>query len=136
MKFYFLSVSAFLILAMYSFSGFCAVLDLSASQDTYASNTSSDSDVNYGNSSGLGLARNPLNDNWAQRIFLQFDLSGLPSDAKVQMAELSLYMGYHDQAVATQTHVRRVTSPWLQGKGGTKAQSVPGERASWQDENG
>ena len=113
-------------LALCQTSAFGETLELTASQDTYASNTADDSNVNYGTAAGLGLAQNSRQGDWSQRVYLQFDLSSIPASAVIEMAELSLYLGYHDPAGPTRTYIRRVTQPWREGDGGKHQNSRPG----------
>ncbi|MFC3791835.1 cadherin-like beta sandwich domain-containing protein [Paenibacillus sp. GCM10012307] len=60
---------------------------------------------------------------------LKFDLSSIPSDAKVISAKLGLYLvetGSANGSLANDIAVHKVTSPWIQGKGiGENGSAIP-----------
>ncbi len=92
-----------------------------ATNGTDASIFSLNPSWNFGNSTSLAAGPNSLTGDTA-RSLLSFGLSGLPTNAVVVNATLSLY---GTQGVGGSVQVRRLTSPWTEGGGGHSWSAVP-----------
>ncbi len=97
------------------------VLQPDGANGTDASIFSLNPSWNFGDNASLWAGPNGSTGDIA-RSLLQFDLSGVPTNAVVLNATLSLY-GTEGSGGTVQ--VRRVTSPWTEGRGGHSWSSVP-----------